>query len=1079
MANIKDGQTPVRQYTQKYPSGQHVISGDSYGALPLEVFAYAPGPIPSPRNLSCTLSVIPYADPLLLKTSLPLAIHLSPLAEPDNLSVVGGQSTSVPLIHTAPTRCQRCRAYMSPHNELFTEKWVCALCGRSNPYPSGRNPPLSFNPSVNRFVLDQGRCHGEVSTWELVLGTVEYDVSADPAFLPASTDDPVFFMQQGAPGDVSHVQAAILAPERFMEGNAVQASAQGYGEPSTICATRFEGQQLNIPSAEYVQERRVPSATPRALTYVLIVLIPATTNAFSNGVLKGAFDTLLGSLSAIPESVRVVPVLYNEALQCFRRVGGSVEKVEEVVMRADFLTTEPILPYPIEELALSRDVQKEFSFFQKVLTSVYAGVQDATKRGMKMYASSSFVVALAGCISTLQHTGGKIIGITCDPVQSGLASTPCPEVPVTEFSVPSIEMLFLSHDAIVNRLAYMAATHNTGIDIIALPTAKTTNLSIPALSAFCSVTGGALLYYEAGLYASNMLGGLTFLANALRRQLLSRQGIAATLSIRTSEGFDVRMNDATPEALATNAVRGSLTTGGFANLFITARNLVATKLQQRNAEADRRPAIENLLQLSQQAPKAAYKWKSKDGFSANYLKQSALEYCFATITEHDNYSMELKYNAKIPATSSHGYVQTALLYTAMDGSRRVRVSTLPLMLDNRLSEIYMGINQLAYVGWLAKKLALRVLSTEALMVGCLDALGGDFDVEKPITTTSSTNHEQGAEIGMESSYTHPKGTTHHPDVHRDEVARTGHASELTVQYLTTRMGPELVKRQTLFNAQRLTLLFDGEYSYNGYLSNGRVIERAVYPLIREFRNCTYSATVGSLSVPAKLELLPLYALGLTRTALCHRHRSEGEGGMYFADERHSFAYRVLSAPAHQIALMLYPTLYDCNSYLTTFVPEVERWALAHPGTPINMPVSLPVPIRTGSRHMRNITKTVFLLASEGYTLLWVGLSLDVQLRMSIFGVKEHKDLGPVRPYGLYLERSNEQTGQMRALSRLIDVVQRLHGCLAPVLVVPEGLGGGLEALARWALVEDQTSQDRSHSEFLSAMAQAIIDNRWS
>lgn len=1077
MTNIRDAQTPVRQYTQKFPSGQHVISSDSFNALPLEVFTYAPGPIPSPRNLSCTLSVIPHADSLLRRAGLPLAIQLSPLAEPDNLSVVGGQSTSVPLISTAPTRCQRCRAYMSPHNDLFTEKWTCALCGRANPYPSGRNPPLIFNPSVNRFVLDQSRCHGKVIDWDLVLGTVEYDVSADPAFLPASTDDPAFFLRQAVPGDVSHVQAAVLAPERFMEGNAVQASAQGYGEPSTECATRFEGQQLSIPSAEYIQERRVPSCTPKALPYIIMVLIPATTNALSNGVLKSAFDTLLGSLSAIPGSIQLVPILYNEALFCYRRVGRSIEKVEEVMVRTDFLTAEPILPYPIEELELTRDVQQEFLFFQKVLTCVYTGAQDATRRGLKMYASSGLVMALAGCISTLQHTGGKVIGITCDPITSGFASTPCPEIPATEFSVPSVEMLFLSHDALVNRLAYMAATHNVGVDIIALPTTKATNLSIPMLSALCSVTGGALLYYEVGLYVGNMVGSHTFLTNALRRQLLSRQGISATLSVRTSEGFDVRMDDATPEALATNAIRGSLTTGGFANLFVTARNLVATRLPQRSTEADRRPAIENLLQLSQQAPKAAYKWKGKDGFSANYLKQSALEYCFATITEHNSYTMEFNYNAKIPATSSHGYVQTALLYTAVDGSRRVRVSTLPLVLDNRLSEIYMGISQLTYVGWLAKKLALRVLNTEALMAGCLDALGGDLNVEKPITTTASlTDHEKGTRGDLEGMYTHTKDTTQHPDVHRDEVARTGHASELTVQYLATRIGPELVRRQTLFNAQRLTLLFDGEYSYNGYLSNGRTMEQAVFPIIKEFRNCTYSATVGSLSVPAKLELLPLYTLGLTRTALCHRHRSEGEGGMYLADERHAFAYRVLSAPAHQIAVILYPTLYDCNNYLTTFVPEVGRWALAHPDTPINMPTSLPIPIRAGSRHMRNITKTVFLLASESYTFLWVGLSLDAQLRMTIFGVREHKDFGSVHSYASYLERVDEQTEHMRALGRLLDVVQRLHGCLAPVLVIPEGLGGGLEALARWALVEDQTSQDRSHPEFLSAMAQAIIDN---
>lgn len=124
----------------------------------------------------------------------------------------------------------------------------------------------------------------------------------------------------------------------------------------------------------------------------------------------------------------------------------------------------------------------------------------------------------------------------------------------------------------------------------------------------------------------------------------------------------------------------------------------------------------------------------------------------------------------------------------------------------------------------------------------------------------------------------------------DEGVRTGHMSANGAAYLLSKYGGLLTTKQLPLNIASSSLLFDGEYSYGAVLRGRKTLEQMVYPLIRQFRDLSTSIANDRLTVPTNMDLVPFYLMGLTRTALCHAHRSESEGGPFTADMRCSTAF---------------------------------------------------------------------------------------------------------------------------------------------------------------------------------------------
>ncbi|EFO62757.1 Sec24-like protein, partial [Giardia lamblia P15] len=725
-------------------------------------------------------------------------------------------------------------------------------------------------------------------------------------------------------------------------------------------------------------------------------------------------------------------------------------------------------------------------------------------------------------------------------VTRSMGCNPLSTINPVEYSNPSVEKLYLSRSTLINRLAYIAASHNIGIDIVALPIDKNVNLGLVPLSSLCIMTGGTLLYNEASAYAEKHSAGATglgnadFAANALLRLLTATQGISATLSIRTSEGLTVSMQEVTGKS-ASFSLSSALTATGASTLWTNTRDFIATTMSRRSGDGPSgddsafnksapsasgqafgvsrgRPSVENIAQLIQIENKPRYKVSSADNFFANYFKVSDVEYSFASISEYTSYVMELKYNAKLPADCRNSYVQTALLYTSTDGSRRLRVSTLQLAVSDNFTDIYSNIDQSTYMSWLAKKLAFLTLNSAALVMGDIGALGGRILLEKPVSDSSvdveieaglvkygsivigsavpSNDHlsmplhgrsvvndnllntsqaSQNVQASVVQSISNSLGLQGKRKT-IDEGVRTGHMSANGAAYLLSKYGGLLTVKQLPLNIASSSLLFDGEYSYGAILRGRKTLEQMVYPLIRQFRDLSTSIANDRLTVPTNMDLVPFYLMGLTRTALCHAHRSENEGGPFTADMRCSTAFLVVSASASCIASMLYPVMYNITTYLTSFVPEVENYKIAHPEAALTMPVSIPTPVRACSRYIENLTGSILYIVSGNTSFFWVGSLVPEELRRKLFGVRSHSELR-VAPLSLYVSTSQDK-GIFSTLLSFITIIKKLTDCCGGDIVVPEGVGG-VEGLVRWMLVEDSTSQDKSYADFLNGFATAV------
>eukprot|EP01133_Synstelium_polycarpum_P011537 gene11537-13465_t len=88
----------------------------------------------TPTFVRSTLYTIPESEDVLTATSLPLAIHTTPLAIP------GPGEAEVPLIDhgpEGPVRCSRCLGYMNPHNTFLNggRFFSCKLCDYENDVP--------------------------------------------------------------------------------------------------------------------------------------------------------------------------------------------------------------------------------------------------------------------------------------------------------------------------------------------------------------------------------------------------------------------------------------------------------------------------------------------------------------------------------------------------------------------------------------------------------------------------------------------------------------------------------------------------------------------------------------------------------------------------------------------------------------------------------------------------------------------------------------------------------------------------------------------------------------------------------
>ncbi|GAM22731.1 hypothetical protein SAMD00019534_059060 [Acytostelium subglobosum LB1] len=129
----------------------------------------------APYFMRSTLYTIPDTEDTLNNTSLPFAIHTTPLAGHDTLPLVDHGPSG-------PIRCTRCMAYMNPHNTFINggKFFICKLCDYENDVP--QHYFSATLPSGVRSDYDQ-RAELQRGSYEFVALTKPTDPKLQPAYV--------------------------------------------------------------------------------------------------------------------------------------------------------------------------------------------------------------------------------------------------------------------------------------------------------------------------------------------------------------------------------------------------------------------------------------------------------------------------------------------------------------------------------------------------------------------------------------------------------------------------------------------------------------------------------------------------------------------------------------------------------------------------------------------------------------------------------------------------------------------------------------------------------------------------------
>lgn len=320
---------------------------------------------------------LPRTAKLQRELKVPLAIHFQPFAD------------KVQKVSRAPVRCKRCKAYLSPMCSVSGNEFRCCICGRANPVPAWLGEQLMGERPV-----------------ELSANAVDYVVS-ERQYLPATADAAGVEVDLLAPAEMSHVQANVYADP--VVNQCIKPSTRIYQS----------GKDLQTPTSRRLDQKQVPvrldidriqdipnsgaDPTLQTLQFIQIVIIQVTKNTISQGLIPVALQAIVQQLN---EHTKIFPVFVMHTGLVFDVCAG-----EAVEMAIDQQSGEPVLPLPLNRLAWTKEFCQEN--VEMVLKYVYnsynAYLQYDEARTLK-YSGD----ILAGCVSSLQRTGGQITVVVTD-----------------------------------------------------------------------------------------------------------------------------------------------------------------------------------------------------------------------------------------------------------------------------------------------------------------------------------------------------------------------------------------------------------------------------------------------------------------------------------------------------------------------------------------------------------------------------------------------------------------------------------------------------------------------------------------
>ena len=221
-------------------------------------------------------------------------------------------------------------------------------------------------------------------------------------------------------------------------------------------------------------------------------------------------------------------------------------------------------------------------------------------------------------------------------------------------------------------------------------------------------------------------------------------------------------------------------------------------------------------------------------------------------------------------------------------------------------------------------------------------------------------------------------------------------------------------------------------------------------MLRAYRSLCppHAKSTSMLLLPDTLKLLPLYTLGLMKSALF------ANSGEVKADERSTLMYAYSCAPVCHSTAMMHPRL-------------VQAFPPYYPLPPSELPRLLPLTAASLS------TSGAYLLEDGVSITLWIGKGVPTDFLQQAFGWPslEGVDASTLR---VLPAESTQLAGAVHALCELLG--QHRSGGWVPLKIVKQGEGDG--GFLR-GLVEDQTRQMMAYAEFLAHCHRFVLNSKVS
>lgn len=241
----------------------------------------------------------------------------------------------------------------------------------------------------------------------------------------------------------------------------------------------------------------------------------------------------------------------------------------------------------------------------------------------------------------------------------------------------------------------------------------------------------------------------------------------------------------------------------------------------------------------------------------------------------------------------------------------------------------------------------------------------------------------------------------------------------TIRVLSTTSLANIYRHADLYSVVNISIRQAAmQCCEQGVATTRSFLRQAVIDVLYTYRKeCAAVSSSGQLILPESLKLLPLYTLGLQKSAVLH--------DCIRADQRVNAFIAIQSMPISQALTFCLPTLYALHRLpSSTICLAVED--------PTVSPMALPEYELVSRDFIEDFG--IYLLDNGFICYIYVGPNADPQLVFDLFGVE---DVSLYEPHDLFVYPNEDPCSLATRVSNLLDRIRTGRCCYCPVRVVHE------------------------------------------